>query len=449
MDLYRKLTSYLRDYYSTQRSALLLTGARQTGKTYAVRQLGKTFTTFVEINFIRQPEAVKLFENVRSAEDILLRLSALVDKPLIKGETLVFFDEAQRCPEIFTMIKFLVDEGSYRYALSGSLLGVEIKELRSVPVGYMGIKEVYPLDFEEFARNLGVSDRVMEYLAECWKDCREIDTLIHDKMIELFRLYSIVGGMPAVVERYLSTKDLGVVSRTQQDIVALYREDIAQYALHDKLKIKEIYDLIPSELDAKNKRFILKRLNEHAKFDRYQNDFLWLKNAGVAIPVYNVDEPKLPLKLAESRNLFKLFSNDVGLLAAQYADGIQVKILSGDVAINFGAVYENIVAQELLCHGFSPYYYNNKRLGELDFVISDSTGVIPIEVKSGKDYARHNALDNVLACEEYDISKAYVLCNGNLSRTGKITHLPIYMIMFLQRKTDAIGEYSIDLSALQ
>lgn len=450
MQLKRKLSEFLVDYYQNQRTALLLTGARQTGKTYAVRQLGLTFKRFVEINFINQSEAVRLFSGARSAADILLRLTALTTEPLVAGETLIFFDEVQCCPEIVTAIKFLVDEGSYRYILSGSLLGVELQQLRSVPVGYMGIKEVFPLDFEEFIRNVGVADRIIDHLRECWEEKKPVDAMIHERMLQLFQLYTIIGGMPAAVERYLSTNDLSVVAQTQNDIVNMYREDISQYAIKDKLRIKEIYDLIPSELDAKNKRFILKRLNEHAKFDRYINDFLWLKNAGVAISVYNVEEPRQPLKLAETRNLFKLFANDTGLLTAQYADGIQLKILSGDIDVNYGAVYENIVAQELLCHGYQPYYYNNKRLGELDFVIADTNGVVAIEVKSGKDYTRHRALDNVLSCKEYDVTHAYVMCNGNLTKEGRIEYLPIYMTMFLQRTHEtAINKFTIDLTGLK
>ncbi|MDE6153464.1 MAG: AAA family ATPase, partial [Muribaculaceae bacterium] len=410
-----------------KKNALLLTGARQTGKTYSIRQFGKQFKSFIEINFIEQPEAIGLFKNATSADEILLRLSAITNRPLIKGKTLIFFDEVQCCKNIITAIKFLVDEGSYRYALSGSLLGVELNEIRSIPVGYMSIKEVYPLDFEEFAINVGVSKNVIDKLRECWKNTTPVDPVIHEKLLSLYRLYTIVGGMPAAIEKYISTNDLNIVSQTQSDIVSLYREDISQYAKSEKLKIKEIFDLIPSELDTKNKRFILKRLNEHAKFDRYQNDFLWLKNAGVAIPVYNIDEPKQPLKLAETRNLFKLFSNDVGLLTAQYSDGIQVKILSGITALNFGAIYENVVAQELLCHGYSPYYYNNKRRGELDFVISDSDGVIPIEVKSGKGYERHNALNNIINSSAYDINKAYVLYTGNIEQKDKIIYAPVYM----------------------
>lgn len=217
----------------------------------------------------------------------------------------------------------------------------------------------------------------------------------------------------------------------------------------NKLYIEEIFDLIPSELNAKNKRFILKRLNENAKFERYQNSFLWLKNAGVALPVYNVEEPKMPFLLARSRNLFKLFQNDIGLLAAQYAEGIQLRIIKGDKGINFGSIYENAIAQELTAHGFELYYYNNKRRGELDFVIELGGKVVPIEVKSGKDYEVHRALSNIMDCVEYDLSEAVVFNNDNLQVKGKIVYAPIYMIMFLEKNNSVPTYYKVDLSGLQ
>lgn len=447
--LTRELNDFIYKYYSTSSNALLLTGARQTGKTYAIRKFGKQFKSFVEINFIEQPDAVALFERAKSAEDIMLRLSLFTDKPMIPGETLVFFDEIQKCPDILTGLKFLVDKGDYRYILSGSLLGVELENIRSNPVGYMGVKEVYPLSFNEFLVNLKVSERVLDTLRKSFCSGTPVDEMVHDKMMELFRLYLIVGGMPAPMRDYIRTNDLSIVMQTQQDIVALYRKDISQYASDNRLIIKEIFDLIPSELDSKNKRFILKRLNEHAKYYRYANDFLWLKDAGVAIPVYNIEEPKIPLKLAETRNLFKLFSNDVGLLAAQYANGIQRKILAGDVSINYGSIYENVVAQELVHNGFPVYYYNNKKRGEIDFVIAKDGKVLPIEVKSGKDYSRHSALSNLLEDEEYGIDRAIVLCNDNVHKNGKVLYLPVYMIMFIEPDNTGAGVYKVDLSLLQ
>ena len=445
----RKISHFISDYYKNNRNALLITGARQIGKTFSIREFGRSFKTFVEINFVETPEAIEIFKGAKSSNDILLRLSALTTTPLIKGETLIFFDEVQKCPEIVTAIKFLVDEGSYRYILSGSLLGVELKDLRSEPVGYMGIKDMYPIDFEEFISYIGINENIISTLRQAWEQRIPVDQLIHTKMMELFRLYLIVGGMPAVVSKYLETNNLQEVIAIQQDIIRLYRRDIAQYDPNNKLYIEEIFNLIPPELNAKNKRFILKRLNENAKFERYQNSFLWLTNAGVALPVYNVEEPKTPLLLARSRNLFKLFQNDIGLLAAQYAEGIQLRIIKGDKDINYGSIYENAVAQEFAAHGITPYYYNNKKRGELDFVIELNGRVVPIEVKSGKDYEVHRALSNIMDCGEYDLPEAIILTNDNLQVVNKFIYAPIYMTMFIERNNDAPAFYKIDLSGLQ
>ncbi len=446
--LKRKIDSFIKNYYETSRNALLITGARQVGKTFSIREFGKSFQNFVEINFIESPEAVELFRGTRDAQDILFRLSAVANVPLTKGDTLVFFDEVQRCPEIVTAIKFLVDEGSYRYILSGSLLGVELRDLRSEPVGYMGVKDMYPLDFEEFVSCVGIGENVVNTLREAWKNRVGVDEFVHSKMMELFRLYLVVGGMPAVVSEYVETNNLQRVMELQREIIRLYKRDIAQYDPANKLYIEEIFDLIPPELNAKNKRFILKELNKGAKFAHYENSFLWLKRAGVAIPVYNVEEPKTPLLLARSRNLFKLFMGDIGLLASQYADGIQLRIIRGDKDINFGSIYENAVAQELVAHGIEPYYYNNKRRGEVDFVTEISGRVLPIEVKSGKDYELHRALTNIMDCEDYHLSEALVLGNSNLYKKGNIVYAPIYMVMFLEKELSAPIHYEVNLSAM-
>lgn len=446
--LKRKIDKYIKDYYETTRNALLITGARQIGKTYSIRRFGKSFKNFVEINFIETPEAVELFKGAKSSNDILLRLSALTSVPLAKGETLIFFDEVQQCPDIVTAIKFLVEDGSYRYILSGSLLGVELKDLRSEPVGYMGVKEMYPLDFEEFISCVGINGTVIDSLREAWLNRTAVDTFVHNKIMELFRLYLIVGGMPAAVSKYIESNNLQEVMTVQQDIIRLYKRDIAKYDPNNKLYIEEIFNLIPPELNAKNKRFILKRLNEHTKFDRVENSFLWLTNAGVALPVYNIEEPKVPLLLARSRNLFKLFQSDIGLLASQYAEGIQMRIIKGDKDINFGSIYENAVAQELTAHGITPYYYNNKKRGELDFVIELNGKILPIEVKSGKDYETHRALSNVMSCDEYNLSEAVVFNNDNLQVTGKVIYAPIYMVMFIEKDITAPTYYKVDLSGL-
>ncbi len=343
----------------------------------------------------------------------------------------------------------MVDDGSYRYILSGSLLGVELKDLRSEPVGYMGVKDMYPLDFEEFVGAVGLHADIVQALREAWTQRTPVDRFVHEKMMELFRLYLVVGGMPAAVSRYVESNNLQEVMGVQQDIIRMYKRDIAQYDPDNKLYIEDIFSLIPPELNAKNKRFILKRLNENAKFERFRNSFLWLTNAGVAIPVYNVEEPRAPLLLARSRNLFKLFQSDIGLLACQYAENIQLRIIKGDKDINFGSIYENAVAQELVAHGITPYYYNNKRRGELDFVVELNGKVLPIEVKSGKDYESHRALSNVMACSDYDLPQAIVFNNDNLHTDGKLVYAPIYMVMFLERSHAAPAHYKVDLSGLQ
>lgn len=445
----RKIDRFLDSFFDNNKKSLLITGARQIGKTFSIRQFGKRkFSHFVEINFIDAPEAVALFSNARNSQDLLLRLSAFTKKTLVKNETLIFFDEVQACPEIITAIKFLVEEGSYRYIMSGSLLGVEMKDLRSVPVGYMTIKEMYPIDFEEFIRAIGINEAIINTLRESFDKCQPVDEFVHSKIMDLFRLYLIVGGMPAAVTEYLNTNNLRNVSNIQKEIITLYKKDIGTYDPEHKLYIEEIFKLIPPELNAKNKRFILKRINENLKFSRFENSFLWLKEAGVALPVYNVDEPKIPLLLSRSRNLFKLFQNDVGMLACQYADGIQIRILNQEDNINFGAVFENFTAQELHAHGFDLYYFNSKKQGELDFLIEQHGEIVPVEIKSGKDYERHKALSNILSNKEYQIEKAYVFGNENVKSENNIHYLPMYMLMFLNNETTLPAEYRIDLSGL-
>ncbi len=447
----RKIEKVLDDFYDKkEKKALLITGARQIGKTFSIREFGKRYPVFVEINFLENKMARSLFENAGSREELLLRLSMFAEEPLVPGETLVFLDEVQECKEIVTAIKFLVEEGSYQYVLSGSLLGVDLKNVRSVPVGYMDTVEMYPLDFEEFAVANGVSERVLTALKTSFEEVKEVDSLIHEKMMELFRLYLIVGGMPAVVSKYLKTNNLQEVIREQKSILEAYKKDIGKYDPENKLYLEDIFNLIPSELNNKNKRFIMKNLNENFKFSRYGNSFVWLKDAGVALPVFCVEEPRSPLLLSKATNLFKLFLSDVGLLAAMYMDNIQIKVLNKEKDINFGAIYENVAAQELKAHGFDLYYFNSKKQGELDFLIEQEGEVLPLEIKSGKNYTKHAALNNVLENETYNISKAYVFHSGNVSRKDKVRYYPVYMLMFLQKEKELEHPiYKLDLSVLQ
>lgn len=447
--LTRTVDRILIDHFKISKTALLIEGARQIGKTFSIRQFGKKFKTYIEINFIEQPEAISLFKDLSNTKALLARLSLFTKQKLIKRDTLIFFDEVQICPEVITYIKFLVDEGSYNYILSGSLLGIEINDLRSVPVGYLTIKRMFPLTFREFALNLGLNSSILENLETSFKEKKPVDDFIHKKMMELFRVYLVVGGMPAAVNRYIETNNLNEVIDIQNQIVNLYKKDITQYDKNNKLAIAQIFELIAPQLNSQNKRFIIKDIKSGVKFDRYENSFLWLKDAGFALPVYNVETPKIPLELSKSRSLFKLFMSDVGLLASEYSQGIQLKIISGDDKLNCGAIFENYIAQELTACEHDLYYYNNKKRGELDFLIEYDGEVLPIEVKSGKDYKVHRALSNIMDCGEFNLNRALIFNNSNLEVEGKLTYAPIYMAMFLKQEIkDEDSIYKIDLSEL-
>lgn len=428
---------------------MLLTGARQVGKTYAVRCAAERLGwQLVEMNFLLQPETIDIVRGAGDIKEVLLRISAYANEVIDRERTLIFFDEVEEYPDVMTWVKAFVDKG-YHLALSGSMLGVELKNVRSVPVGYMDEKRMYPCDFEEFIRAVGIQETVIESLREAWTAKKPIDAYVHQKMMQLVNLYLLVGGMPAAVQTYLDTNDMQRVLAEQRSILALYKKDIARYDPDDKLYINDIFDLIPPELNAKNKRFILKNLNEHFKFSRHENSFTWLRDADMALPTHCVEEPKVPLVLSKASNLFKLFQNDVGLLACQYADGIQLRILQGETNINYGSIYENLTAQELHAHGWNLYYYQNKKQGELDFLLERDAEVIPLEVKSGKDYDHHVALNNVMKNPDYGIRQAVVLCNDNVSTRGDVTYAPIYMLMFIEKvKDEGPKIYRLDLDGL-
>ena len=254
--------------------------------------------------------------------------------------------------------------------------------------------------------------------------------------------------MPEAVAVYLETNDLAKVAKVHEKIIRLYKTDFSKYEKNYKLKLQEIYDAMPGQLDQKNKRFQLNAIEKGMSYDRLKNDFLWLKDAGVAIPVYNISEPKLPLIISENRNLFKLFFSDVGLLTSCYSNQVKLAILNKEKAINNGALFENVAAQELLAKGHKEYYFNSKQQGELDFVIELDGKVVPLEIKSGKDYKRHSALNNVLKNENYKIKEAYILSEGNIEIEGKRVYMPIYMIMFLENTELTNTIYKIDLDGL-
>lgn len=437
---------------SQNRRALCIIGARQTGKTTIIREFGKkNYKYFVEINFVTDKDAEKIFDDSLDADTIIENLTAFKMQKMEPGETLVFLDEIQECPNARSAIKFLVEDGRFDYIESGSLLGVRHREVRSYPVGFEEICYMYPMSFEEFIIANGVQESTLEMLDSCCRTESEVSQSVHDTMLKLFYTYIVVGGMPAAVQTYITTHDIGKVVNIQREILELYRLDISKYAEgNDKIKIRAIFDSIPSQLDDKNRRFFLSKVDKNGRQNRYENSFLWLSDAGVALPSYNVTEPQPPLQLNEKRNIFKLFMNDTGLLCAACMKNIQFDILQGNVAVNMGSILENLFAQAIKCNGFSLNYYESKKYGEIDFVVQNGMMIDLIEIKSGNDYTKHPALDNMMKTDNWSFGEKIVFCKGNIRKQGEILYLPWYMIMFY--RPDPVPEgyiYEVDLSALK
>lgn len=435
--MYRKDSTIINDWLKNSNKALLVTGARQIGKTWLIRdEINKSDYQLFEINFIDQPNMIDYLNAQISAEDFLLKLKMIMPESFEPGKTVVFFDEIQKCPEIVTKIKFLVDEGSFKYVMSGSLLGVELHGIASVPVGYLALLKMHPMDFEEFMIANDVSKTTLDMLESKFKMHETIEQLVHQKLLSLFFIYLIVGGMPDAVKTYIGTKDIREVNKVQKDIVTFYREDFSQYEQDDKkLKLKSIYDLIPAELNKQNKKFVFTMLNKELKFDRYENSFLWLKDAGVALPIYSVDAPKVPLLASKNSNTFRLFSSDVGLLTSCYPTNTKFELINNNGEVNNGAHFENAVAQQLIANGLEPYYFKKQNIGEIDFLVEINGKVLPIEVKSGKSYKTHKAIDNLLAISGYHINEGYVLSIGNIEKEDKLTYIPIYMSYLIKERS--------------
>lgn len=437
--LVRKIGREIEHWIDNSQKALIIYGARQVGKTYIVRSvLKERGADYVEFNLIRDKSALDILRGFTSVDDLILKFSLLPEKPLTPHKTFIFFDEIQEYPEIVTTIKFLVDDGRFRYILSGSLLGVEVKNIKSAPVGYLQSLTMYPLDFEEFLQLFHVDKKIMDGLKDCYIKRQPVDEVIHKRFNEIFNLYLIIGGMPAAVDAYQRTNNIDDVITEHNSIIEQYKQDFTKYEAQQKrLFLTRIYDIIPAELNEKNKRFNVSDVEKGARYDRIKDDFIWLTAAGVAIATYNVTEPVLPLSLNEKASLFKLFLSDVGLLTTMYGKATKLKIVNGAAGINRGGIFENVVVQELTAHGYASYYYVSKKFGELDFVLEHDGHVLPIEVKSGKDYTRHSALDNVLNVEEYGIPEAFVFSSANISVDGKVVYYPVYMAMFLNEEIEA------------
>ena len=438
--LERKFTQFLEHFLMEETNKILLVnGARQIGKSYLIRYVGqKLFSHFVEINLKEDKEGDQVFADVHTTQDLYIRLSNYYSAPLgDKRDTLVFLDEIQSYPHLMTMLKFLNQESRYRFIASGSQLGVALSETPSVPLGSVTIEQMYPLDFEEFLWATGISKEWIENIRDFFIHEKPLDERTHHLLLKRFQYYLLVGGLPEAINQYLADRNMARVRQTHRDIHNLYRIDASQYDKEHKLKIRNIYDLIPSNLENKKKRIVYKNIEgkKGKTFSDYADEFEYLTNSGVALEVTAISNPRFPLVESEQKRLVKLYLNDVGLLT-HLLYGLNVNAVLQDIkSINLGTVYESVIAQELSAHGFKLYYYDNKKKGEVDFLIDDQEDLkaLPLEIKSGKDYTEHSALTKFLETPDYDIDRAIVFSNEREIFMKKgVTYLPIYYCMFLQ-----------------
>lgn len=437
--LRRKMTRILEDWKRSSRKALMLTGARQVGKSYAVRDFGRSnYLVYVEINLAIDREARTLLADASSPIDFINRIALLHPEPLIEHETLVFVDEVQEYPEIVTLMKGLVEDGRLSYILSGSMLGTEFKGVTSFPVGFVEQHVMRPLDFEEFSWAVGVDPRFLDQIRSCLRDRRSVEDYLHDTMMRNFRAYMVCGGMPEVVQRYIDSGFSLMETRAlQSELVVQYGQDIAQYAGARALEVRRIFDQIPVQLEEDPHRFVLSSLEKGARFSTFDHDFLWLVHAGVGLMVQQVTEAKAPLKRTESASRFKLYQSDTGMLVSRYPQSTSRAIYLDRAQPNLGGIYENVVAQELTALGVGAWYYQSSEVGEVDFVIEGCAGrIVPIEVKSGRKMRSHAALDRLLGIDEYKIREAVVLSRLNVSVEDRVLYAPWYMAFCLDELTE-------------
>ncbi len=426
----RELTKWKKE---ATNKALLIKGARQVGKTTIVRQFAKeNYKNFIEINFEQMPLAKQAFDGNLDARSILINLSVMGYGPLEPGKTLIFFDEIQSCPNARTAIKFLVEDGQYDYIESGSLLGINYKDVSSYPVGFEHELCMYPLDFEEFLWACNIGEEVIEMLRNCYTNLCPVPDFLHQQIMERYRQYLIVGGMPEVVATYLSNEDFNKTITNQKDILTGYRNDISKYAGKDKLLVKSIFDAIPGQLSKQDKRFVLASIEKNASLRKYGAPTQWIVDAGMAYYSFNVGAFELPFPSHENLRLYKLFFVDSGLMCAMMLNNIQAKVLTGDIFVNEGAIAENYVAGELVKHGISLNYYDRKSKHELDFVFPEGNKISIIEVKSGKDYKKHPSLDMAQSMFADKIYRRIVMSGNNVEREDGTLYLPFYMSMFIR-----------------
>lgn len=438
--LYRKISATIEDHLKSDSNKILLVdGARQVGKTFIIRHVGqKLFTNYIELNMVEDSLGNRLFANTKTVEDFYLQVSMLEgNKMKEKENTLIFIDEIQAYPHLLTLLKFLRQDNRFTYIASGSLLGVTLSQTTSIPMGSIRKIRMFPLDFEEFLYANGMNAFAISALQQKFERLESLDESMHNKMMDLFRKYLLVGGLPDAVNSYIAEKNIQKVREIQSEIHDYYAADASKYDEERKLKIRNIYDMIPSNMENKKKRVIAQKIEgkQGKRFSDYQDEFDYLISAGIALNVQAISNPVFPLIESSGKNLLKLYLNDVGILSG-ILYGTNIRAIMDDVkGINLGSVYECVVASELIAHGYKLFYYDNRNKGEVDYLIDDygSLSAVPIEVKSGKDYTVHSALNSFVKNDDYHIEKGYVLSNTReVTKNGKIIYLPIYYVMFFK-----------------
>ena len=443
--LFRKIEATIESHLkSNSKKILLIDGARQVGKTYIIRHVGqKHFENFIELNMVEDTLGDRLFANTKSVEDLYLQISMIAgNKMKAKENTLIFIDEIQVYPQLLTLLKFLSQDNKYTFIASGSLLGVTLSQTTSIPMGSIRKVRMFPLDFEEFLYANGLNEVAIHVMRSKFERLEELDEPMHNKMMDLFKKYLLVGGLPDAVNSYLAEKNIHSVREIQKETHDYYAADASKYDEERKLMIRRIYDLIPSNMENKKKRVVAQSIeNKRGKtFNDYNDEFEYLISAGIALNVQAISTPVFPLIESSGKNLLKLYLNDVGILTGiLYGNNIRA-VLEDQKSINLGSVYETAVASELIAHGHNLFYYDNRHKGEVDYLIDDysSLSVVPVEVKSGKDYTIHSALNTFVQNEDYNIKKAYVVSNERtVQQNGKIIYIPIYYVMFLDANSAA------------
>ena len=436
--LTRKIDAFLRKWKSNEeRFPLIIKGARQIGKTEAITHFAKqNYKSVIEINFVLQKQFKGIFDNGFDVDTIIKNISLInPDFEFPAGETLIFFDELQDCINCATSLKAFKIDGRYDVICSGSLMGINYNEIESNSVGYKEDYEMYSLDFEEFLWAKGYKEEQIEELYQKLLTTTPLTTIEYDTMLENFREYMVLGGMPAVVFAFVTRKNYSGSLRLQKQLLLDYEEDIIKYAHGlDKGKILDIYRKIPVFLGKDNKKFQISKVRSGARNRDYVGVVEWLNCAGIINVCYCMSAPELPLKGNYAPDNYKIYYRDTGLLVASLDEEVQVDLRQNKNFNTYkGALYENIVGDMLVKQGYSLYFYRNEKgTIEMDFFVRDANSLVPVEVKA-EDHATAS-LNTLITKEKYgDIQYGIKLANKNIGFSGKFYTIPYFLTFMLKR----------------